>query len=156
MPFNRVGDSKGLVGTDSWQGYPESRRRLVKSIQDKNLSNVVIATGDVHQNMVGYVPAKDEEPDRNQVAAEFVCTSISSLGDGQDIKGRKPDWRPIVASNPNLLLVNGQRGYHAFTITPKTWRTDIMKVDKVTDKSGKLSRLASFTVESGSPLMAQG
>ena len=156
MPYNRIGDSKGLVGTDSWQGYPESRRRLVKSIQDKQISNVVIATGDVHQNMVGYVPAKDEEPDRNQVATEFVCTSISSLGDGQDIKVRKPDWRPIVASNPNLLLVNGQRGYHAFTITPKTWRTDIMKVDKITDKSGKLSRLATFTVEAGSPLMAQG
>jgi alkaline phosphatase D len=125
---------------------------LVKSIQDKQLSNVVIATGDVHQNIVGYVPARDEEPDRNQVATEFVCTSISSLGDGRDVKVRGPDWRPIIARNPNVLLANGQRGYQVFDVTPGEWRTDIMKVDKVSDHSGQLSRLASFTIESGSPL----
>ena len=140
----------------SWRGYPESRRRLVKSIQDKQLANVVIATGDVHQNIVGYVPARDEEPDRNQVATEFVCTSISSLGDGRDVKVRGADWRPIIASNPNVLLANGQRGYQVFTITPRDWRTDIMKVDKVSDHSGQLSRLASFTIEAGSPLAIQG
>jgi hypothetical protein len=31
-----------------------------------------------------------------------------------------------------------------------------MKVDKVSDHSGALSRLASFTVEAGSPLASQG
>lgn len=153
MPYDREGDSGDLdLGGDSWRGYPESRRRLVRSIQDKQLSNVVIATGDVHQNIVGYVPARDEELDRNQVAIEFVCTSISSLGDGRDVKVRGPDWRPIIARNPNLLLANGQRGYHVFNVTPNEWRTDIMKVDKVSDHSGQLSRLASFTIESGSPL----
>lgn len=152
MPYNH----ETGVGADSWRGYPESRRRLVKSIQDKQLTNVVIATGDVHQNIVGYIPARDEEPDRNQVATEFVCTSISSLGDGRDVKVRGSDWRPIVAGNPNVLLANAQRGYHAFTITPREWRTDIMKVDKVSDHSGQLSRLASFTIEAGSPLAIQG
>jgi len=152
MPYNH--ETAG-AGGDSWRGYPESRRRLVKAIQDKQLSNVVISTGDVHQNIVGYVPARDEEPDRNQVATEFVCTSISSLGDGHDLKMRGPDWRPIIARNPNVLMANGQRGYQAFTITPDEWRTDIMKVDKVTDHSGQLSRLASFTIEAGSPLAIQ-
>ena len=157
MPYDRI-DENGDIGTapDSWLGYPESRRRLVRAIKDRNLSNVIIATGDVHQNIVGYVPANDEEPDRNQVATEFVCTSISSLGDGRDVKIRKPDFRPIIARNPNLLFANGQRGYHAFTVTPTSWRTDVMKVDKVSDHSGQLSRLASFTVEPGSPLASQG
>jgi len=157
MPYDRGGGSESAdPGGDSWRGYPESRRRLVKSIQDKQLSNVIISTGDVHQNIVGYLPAREEEPDRNQVATEFVCTSISSLGDGRDIKVRGPDFRPIIARNPNLLMANGQRGYHTFTITPREWRTDIMKVDKVSDHSGQLSRLASFTVEAGSPLAIQG
>lgn len=157
MPYERF-DETGAIppGGDSWIGYPESRRRLVRAIQDKKLSNVVIATGDVHQNIVGYVPAKDDEPERDQIATEFVCTSISSLGDGQDVKVRKPDFRPIIARNPNLLFANGQRGYHAFTVSPREWRTDIMKVDKVSNHSGVLSRLASFTVEAGSPLASQG
>ena len=156
MPYAHTDDGEEIAGGDSWRGYPESRRRLVKSIQDKQLNNVVIATGDVHQNIVGYLPARDEEPDRDQVATEFVCTSISSLGDGRDIKVRGPDWRPIIARNPNVLLANGQRGYHTFTITPREWRTDIMKVDKVSDHGGQLSRLASFTIEAGSPLAIQG
>ena len=155
MPYNAGEDGEANAGGDSWRGYPESRRRLAKAIQDRQLSNVVISTGDVHQNIVGYVPARDEEPDRNQVAAEFVCTSISSLGDGQDQKVRGPDWRQIIARNPNLLLANGQRGYQTFTISPKEWRTDIMKVDKVSNHAGQLSRLASFTIEAGSPLAIQ-
>lgn len=155
MPHRELGNEGLASAPDKWLGYPESRRRLVSAIEDKELTNVVIATGDVHQNIVGYVPARDEAPDRDQVATEFVCTSISSLGDGEDVKVRGPDWRPIVARNPNLLMANGQRGYHAFTLTPQEWRTDIMKVDKVSDHSGQLSRLASFTIEQGSPLAIQ-
>lgn len=158
MPHDRQlqGSELPETGEDSWLGYPESRRRLVKAIQDKKLSNVIIATGDVHQNIVGYVPARDDAPDRDQVATEFVCTSISSLGDGRDIKIRGQDYRALIARNPNVLFANGQRGYHVFNIGPKEWRTDIMKVDKISDRSGTLSRLASFTVENGSPLAIQG
>lgn len=71
-------------------------------------------------------------------------------------EGSQARLRPIIARNPNLLFANGQRGYHAFTVSPKEWRTDVMKVDKVSDHSGALSRLASFTVEAGSPLASQG
>lgn len=154
MPYDgRVNDAgEEKIAADSWMGYPESRRRVVAAIQEKQISNAVIATGDVHQNIVGYVPARDDEPDRNQVATEFVCTSISSLGDGKDRKVRGADFRKIIAGNPNVLFANGQRGYHVFSISPKEWRTDIMKVDKVSTRDGKLSRLAAFTVEHGSPL----
>jgi len=154
MPFDRreTLDAPNVVAGDSWSGYPQSRRRLVEAIRNKQVRNAIIATGDVHQNIVGYLPARDEEPDRDQVAVEFVCTSISSLGDGQDRKVRGPDFREIIARNPNLLFANGQRGYQVFNVTPKEWRTDIMKVDRVSDRSGQLSRLASFTVEPDSPL----
>lgn len=155
MPY-MTGSEPDFHSVDSWSGYPTSRKNMVQSILEKQIKNVVVATGDVHQNIVGYIPAQDDQPGENQVATEFVCTSISSLGDGKDIKLRGPDWRPIIARNPNVLMANGQRGYHVFTITPKTWRTDIMKVDKVSDHSGKLSRLASFIIEQGSPLAVQG
>jgi alkaline phosphatase D len=154
MPFKRPGgptDDAG-VAADSWSGYPESRRRLVQAIRKKNISEAIIATGDVHQNIVGYVPEREEEPDRNQAAIEFVCTSISSLGDGQDIKVRGPDFRKIIASNPNVLFANGQRGYQVFDVNENQWQTHIYKVDRVSRPGGQLSRLAGFTVEKGSPL----
>lgn len=154
MPFKRPGgpSDDSDVAADSWSGYPESRRRLVQSIRRKNIKNAVIATGDVHQNIVGYVPERDEEPDRNQAAIEFVCTSISSLGDGRDVKVRGPDFRKVIASNPNVLFANGQRGYQVFEIGAQAWQTHIYKVDKVSQPGGRLSRLAGFTVERGSPL----
>ncbi len=156
MPYQSLAAEGARIGLDAWSGYPESRRRLVRAINEKRPGNVIIATGDVHQNMVGYLPLREEEPDRNQVATEFVCTSISSLGDGSDVKIRGGDWRAIVAENPNMLFINGQRGYQVFTLDADRWRTDIMKVDRVSDRSGRLSRLASFTVEAGSPLASQG
>jgi alkaline phosphatase D len=154
MPFDRSGAQRDGTDTpaDSWSGYPASRQRLVASLRRKDIANAIIATGDVHQNIVGYLPERDDEPDRNQAAIEFVCTSISSLGDGQDVKIRGPDFRKIIARNPNVFFANGQRGYQVFDIGPRAWRTDIFKVDRVTRRDGQLSRLASFTVEPGSPL----
>jgi alkaline phosphatase D len=154
MPFDTRAELEGPleIPGDAWGAYPQSRRRLVEAIRNKQIANAIIATGDVHQNIVGYLPAREEEPDRNQVATEFVCTSIASLGDGQDIKVRGADFRKVIARNPNVFYANGQRGYQVFNIAQDTWRTDIMKVDKVSDRSGRLSRLAAFTVEKGSPL----
>ncbi len=155
MPFdnNKDTDPRPGVTSDSWSGYPASRRKLVESLKKKNIKNAIIATGDVHQNIVGYLPEKDDEPDKNQMAVEFVCTSISSLGDGKDIKVRGPDFRKIIARNSNVFFANGQRGYHKFTITKDAWQTDIMKIDKITTKGGKLSRLAGFTALPDSPLV---
>ncbi len=152
-PFNpQESDSEQIAGSmDAWSGYPQSRQHLVKAIQDKNLSNVVISTGDVHQNIVLQLPARDDELDKNPVAAEFVCTSISSLGDGQDLKTKGPDFNKVLSRSPHMLYANGHRGYQVFSITANEWRTDIMKVDKISDRSGKLSVLQSFTVENGVP-----
>ncbi|MFB2351480.1 alkaline phosphatase D family protein, partial [Priestia megaterium] len=44
MPFSYPDSrSAGVVNTDSWSGYPEARQRLVRTIQDRKLTNVVVA-----------------------------------------------------------------------------------------------------------------
>lgn len=156
MDTRESDDDPASFNTDAWEGYPESRRRIVKAIRDHDLSNVVISTGDVHQNIVGYLPADERSPERDPVATEFVCTSISSLGDGSDVKEKGADFRKVIKRNGNLLYANAQRGYQVFTINSTEWRTDIMKVDKVSDRSGQLSRLTSFTREKDSPIVHQG
>ena len=47
---------------DKWDGYPASRRRLVQTISDLKLTNVVFSGGDAHMHAVGYVPLRDDEP----------------------------------------------------------------------------------------------
>lgn len=135
-------------GTDTWGGYPDARQRLIKSITDKGLTNVVVASGDAHIHAVGHVPMRDDELDGPAAAVEFLATSISSGSDGA------PDNAGTIAmkaGSPHMKLVNAQRGYQLFDIRPDVWRTELKVLDKVTTPDGKLSTLASFNVTPDQP-----
>jgi len=138
------GERRLRPGTDSWSGYPASRARLVKSITERKLTNVVVATGDAHIHAVGTVPLRDSEPDGPAAATEFLATSITSGGDGEP--GVTAGHGKLLDSSPNVALLNKQRGYQTFDITPKEWRTDVKVMDRVQTPGGELSTLARFAV----------
>jgi alkaline phosphatase D len=48
--------------------------------------------------------------------------------------------------NPHFALINQQRGYQTFDISPKEWRTDVKVMDQVQAPGGKLRTLARFAV----------
>ena len=54
-------------------------------------------------------------------------------------------WLPI-RSGTNVALLNDQRGYQTYDITPKEWRTDVKVMDRVQSPGGKLDTLARFAV----------
>ncbi|RYE51607.1 MAG: alkaline phosphatase, partial [Hyphomicrobiales bacterium] len=134
---------------DTWNGYPAARARLVKTIGDRKLTNVVVATGDAHIHAAGTVPVRDDELDGPAAATEFLATSITSAGDGSATL-TEPRQRMLKAS-PNLKLLNMQRGYQTFDIRLKEWRTDLKVMDQVQSPGGKLSTLARFTVSPDKP-----
>jgi alkaline phosphatase D len=138
---------------DSWDGYPASRARLVRTIRERKLTNVVIATGDAHIHNVGVVPARDDELDGPAAATEFLGTSISSGGDGVSDSAIA---RTHMHNNPHFALLNQQRGYQTFEITPKAWRTDVKVMDRVQAPGGKLSTLARFVVTPEKPELHAG
>ena len=147
MPFIYPSSrAAGRTNIDSWSGYPAARARLVSGIRERKLTNVVIATGDVHQNHAGMVPVRDEDLDGPAAATEFVCTSISSNGDGRELAN---GWKDVPADNPHCRLFNARRGYQTFDIGRSHWRTDVWTLDQVTTANGRLSRRASFVVERG-------
>ncbi|OAN53385.1 alkaline phosphatase D family protein [Sphingobium sp. TCM1] len=145
MPMvRRAADgSPAPAATDTWSGYPAARARLVQAITDRKLTNVVIATGDSHIHNVGVVPLRDDELDGPAAATEFLGTSITSGGDGARETATS---RALMANNPHFALVNQQRGYQTFDVTPKEWRTDVKVMDQVQSPDGKLSTLTRFTV----------
>ena len=67
------------ASTDSWSGYADACARVIDSICDKRLINVVVATSDVHKHHVGVVPLREGDPDAQALATEYVATSISLL-----------------------------------------------------------------------------
>jgi alkaline phosphatase D len=134
-----------LLNLDSWAGYEAQRERLLALM--RGLNNVVVLTGDEHTNYAGLLHDRD-----HPVAVEFVGTSISSDGDGQDI----PGWGPkFMANNPQLKFINNQRGYLTCDITPDEWRTNFMVVDKVSTPDGKLSKRATLAVAHGESSLRQ-
>ena len=98
----------------------------------RGLDNVVVLTGDEHQNFAGLLHDGDRP-----VAVEFVATSISSGGDGQDLR---PGSDRILANNPQLKFINDQRGYLTCEVTPDEWRTNFMVMDRVTTPGGAISQ----------------
>ncbi|WP_213980908.1 alkaline phosphatase D family protein [Sphingomonas sp. dw_22] len=150
MPLNRRAKDGGPApaATDTWSGYPAARARLVRTITERKLTNVVIATGDSHIHNVGVLPMRDDELDGPAAATEFLGTSISSGGDGV---AESATSRAYMRDNPHFALVNQQRGYQIFDITPREWRTDVKVMDRVQSPGGKLSTLARFTVTPDKP-----
>ena len=142
----RTGDEPApIYNLDSWAGYAQPRRRVLETT--RGLGNVVVLTGDEHQNYAGLLSV-DDKP----VAVEFVGTSVSSGGDGQDVR---PGIDRMLARNPNLRFNNDQRGYLVCTVGRDTWQTDFMVVDQVSAPGGKRSKRASFTVPHNTVALTQ-
>ena len=130
-----------LFNMDSWAGYEVQRERLLARM--RGLDNVIVLTGDEHTNYAGLLRDRDRP-----AAVEFVGTSISSGGDGQDMPAYGPRF---LADNPQLKFINDQRGYVTCDVTRDEWRTNFMVLDKVSVPDGTLSRRATWAVERGRP-----
>jgi alkaline phosphatase D len=132
-----------LLNLDSWAGYEMQRERVLARM--RGLDNIVVLTGDEHTNYAGLLHDRDRP-----VAVEFVGTSISSDGDGED----KPTWAPrVMSDNPQLKFINNQRGYLTCDVGPDEWRTNFMVVDRVSRPGGQLSKRATFAVARGEPAL---
>ncbi len=137
----------GVVSTDSWDGYPGARARLLQAVAQHAPRNTVLLGGDIHQNYVCRVLADAARPESAAVASEFCGTSISSRsGTTQD----KVD--AVVRHSPHVLLARcEQRGYGLADITPARWTTTLRVLDDPLREDSGASTQARFVVEDRRP-----
>ncbi|RCJ18734.1 alkaline phosphatase [Nostoc minutum NIES-26] len=150
--IDRTVGEGGTYSMDKWDGYVASRDRLMRFLEQRKPSNPVVLTGDVHSNWAMNLKADFNNPESTIVGSEFVCTSISSGGDGADTS---PAIEAYLPENPHIKFYNGQRGYVRCSLTPTTWKTDYLVLSNVTTPSGTISKRASFVVEDGRPGIQQ-
>ena len=131
---------------DSWAGYRIPRERLLRHIRDRRIANTVVLTGDEHQHYAGELHLDGRNPAGDPIAAEFVATSISSGGDGQDARA---DQAEFLAANPQLKFRNSQRGYVLCDVTPERWLTEFKVLDQIQDRAGILTTRARYALEPG-------
>ena len=65
---------------DAWDGYLSSRNRILGYIEERNIANPVVLTGDVHNNWANNLKANFYDQSSRTLGVEFVGTSITSGG----------------------------------------------------------------------------
>lgn len=131
---------------DGWDGYVRSRNRLLRFLQQREVTNPIVLTGDWHANWLADLRADYRDPASPTVGTEFVGTSISST----DVVGARADYGlAVLRENPHINYFNNQRGYVRCDLTPERWRADYRIVPYVTRRGAPVETAASFVVEDG-------
>ncbi|MEA5514734.1 alkaline phosphatase [Nodularia sp. UHCC 0506] len=138
----------GVFNLDQWDGYVAERDRILNFLHQRQPSNPVVITGDIHSSWVHDLKLDFDNPNSPTVGTEFIGTSISSDFPAQFIA-------PVQASltnNPHTKFFDGAfRGYVRCKLTPGLWQTDYRAVSSILDLNASVKTLASFVVQDGQP-----
>jgi alkaline phosphatase D len=150
--FVMQGDSAAgpgqAFGMDTWDGYAGARQRLFDGVRRRGVDNFVVITGDAHRSVAADLKADFDDPDSATLGTEFLGTSVSSGGNGQDHDSWGQTW---LAENPHMKFHNSQRGYARCRLTRTEWTTDYRVVPYVDRPGAPVSTRASVHLEAGRP-----
>jgi alkaline phosphatase D len=132
--------------TDSWDGYKESRRRVLAGIQRSKARNPIVLTGDVHQHYAADLKVDFADAASPVVGSEFVGTSISSGGDGSDAV-----QSAALRENPWIHYNANRRGYVRVDLNRDRLRADMRVLPYVSSPGAPATTGASFVIEDGRP-----
>ncbi|WP_395644732.1 alkaline phosphatase D family protein [Terricaulis sp.] len=130
------------LNTDSWDGYPEARKRVLQAIRASGGDTMVIA-GDSHTAW-----ANEINDENGRVAVEFGATSITSPSDASFFTAAGIDFSAGVrARNPHIKFTEANhRGFTVLTLTKDNVTAEYMAVSTITTKQFETTTLATFTV----------
>ena len=130
------------LSTDSWDGYPGPRARVLSAIRAA-AGNAIVLTGDTHTAW-----ANEIEDEQGRVAVEFGTTSITSSSQAGYFTPAGVDFDGGVrARNPHVKWTNGlHHGYLLLTLTKEQATAEFFGVSTILSKDYETSRVAAFTV----------
>jgi alkaline phosphatase D len=132
--------------TDSWDGYPAARARLLGFLAQQRPANPLVLGGDVHSYWVCDLKPDVDDPQSPVVATEFCGTSIMS----QSVPQARVD--AVRADNPHVKFANSEkRGYVYLDLTPERCHVHLRVLDSEKTRASQLATLASFVVENERP-----
>jgi alkaline phosphatase D len=147
--FDAQDGVKRLFEMDAWDGYEAQRNRIVERVAEEEIDNLVVLTGNVHGNWANEILTNFDDPDSStSVGTEFVGTSITSGGDGSDVR---PGTLETMDENPHVKFWNDQRGYVRCRLTPDAWQTDFRVLPYVKEPGAPIATRTSLIVENGDP-----
>lgn len=125
---------------DKWPEFPAARKRLLDTLAEPDLDNVVVLTGDVHSSW-GYdlvlAPyeegAYDPATGAGSVAVEIIAPSITSGGAPDPATARRLGDN-FIGEEPHVVYANpGCHGYVVLDLTAERAHADWFFIDDVRD-----------------------
>lgn len=150
--FGQLSDAaEGCVThPDQWDGYAQSRARVLELLRDEALDNVVILTGDAHSSWAldiaddPYDAALyDGETGEGSRAVEVVAPAVSSPGAGGDA-------RSLLETHPHLKFADLTRnGYVLLDLTLERAQAEWYFVSTVAERRLEEQLGAAFSTLTG-------
>ncbi|QJR37463.1 alkaline phosphatase D family protein [Gemmatimonas groenlandica] len=148
-PYDSAPGDEVRTSMDQWSGYPVARDRLLNEVAKRAPNRTVTITGDIHTNWVNELHTDFSRPDKPTIGAEFVCTSISSGGDGNDVPAQR--LSTMQGDNPHLKWFENRRGYVRCRVTEADWTAEYRSVPFVTKPGAPVHTASGWKVEHGRP-----
>ena len=125
-----IGNLDNILNVDAWDGYIAARDRLFRVLDYARPGNPIVLTGDIHSAWGANLLKDFGDPANSDVlAAEFVCTSITSTFAGIDPRPTDAIVRAGIPENPHIRYFDGRfRGYSLCDVNAKRWRTEFRAV----------------------------
>ena len=145
--------------SDQWDGYPSERKKFFKMINDNQINNLVVLTGDIHSAWASDLPFGNTpyipRTGAGSVGVEFVTTAVTSpavplsgiFGNiAEDALAR------IILDN-NLHIKHNNfvdRGFNIIDITPQKTQTDFYNIETIDRPNPNYSYHVSYYTEKDS------
>jgi alkaline phosphatase D len=149
---------KDNIYMDGWDGYPFEKEKFLHFLEDNKINNTVIVTGDYHRSIAMETDLKGTLTSDDNVAVEFIVTSITSANDDEYYSLEKAQKRKelYLINNPNMKYCNNiDNGYLTLKITRKEVIAEYLNLSTV-KKSDSIQHLDQrFKVKNGKNVLVK-
>ena len=141
---------------DQWDGYSAEREEILSSFHANNVKNLVVLSGDLHAFAAGNLTTNGEQSG-TPVGTELLSGSATSFGLPEELGISSSTLETIrQTSDPHIIYAEfDHRGYVVVTAKENELLGEFKVVDDAKKPHGKVSTLAKFKVDSGTPTIHQ-
>ncbi len=132
------------MNLDAWDGYPAARERLYSRLQEQNVSDLLVLTGDTHMWWANSLYTKQGAP----MGVELGTSSVTSPGFGTYLQEQTADFETrMMATNKEIEYLSATtHGYIDLRLGHDEGRADFVCVDTVKKPQYKTRICKSFKI----------
>jgi alkaline phosphatase D len=147
-----LGSTSEVISMDKWDAYPAARERLYAGLAERNVQNLSVLTGDLHNAWAGTLHRDPRDPSSRVLGHEFCATSISSNGDGSEVVAGTETMR---RRNPHIAFYNNRRGYCLHEADQQRMQVTFRALPFVSRPGAPREDRGRFVIEAGAGRLAQ-